>query len=279
MSVLDFYNCYRNLRVDLINSFSILGLDVHEYRNAKDFFAEEPSNRVSEDHEVTVGMNVWGKMQGRIKKKGTQIGTHRYQIDFEKEFGDGRIRLHREMVAYSTVGPSFYGKGSPEGISQALRLAVALEMTDATHAALQKFCDENIGLDCSGFVGNYLRHKGLGPDLGPSSKVSAFAPPAYRVKELSDIRAESVIVWESGSHVAIVDRVDRTMGKMDGTVHAWVAESTGSQRIGGRAGANTDGMQYTKYIFRSVSKQVFKVLRGIRDDGSTSVNSVYVANF
>jgi hypothetical protein len=56
---------------------------------------------------------------------------------------------------------SFYGKGSPEEVQVTLQLAVRYGLIKAE--ALQQYCDNgNIGLDCNGFVGNFLRHVKLG---------------------------------------------------------------------------------------------------------------------
>ena len=50
----------------------------------------------------------------------------------------------------------FIGKGSPEEVQVALQLAVRYGLT--SEANLQQYADDSrIGLDCNGFVGNYLR--------------------------------------------------------------------------------------------------------------------------
>lgn len=54
----------------------------------------------------------------------------------------------------------YVGKGSPEGIQIALQLAASdgpggKALIDPND--MQKYCDEFFGLDCNGFVGNYLR--------------------------------------------------------------------------------------------------------------------------
>ena len=49
---------------------------------------------------------------------------------------------------------AFEGKGSPEDCQVAAQMAVLKGKT--TKANLQKYCDDHMGLDCTGFVGNYL---------------------------------------------------------------------------------------------------------------------------
>ena len=58
----------------------------------------------------------------------------------------------------------FSGKGSPEDVQLTLQLAARCGVVPAT--GLQEYCDERVdahyprlGLDCNGFVGNYLRYR------------------------------------------------------------------------------------------------------------------------
>ena len=61
----------------------------------------------------------------------------------------------REEIRMPAVRP-FWGKGSPEDCQVVLQLALLLNLTTADN--LQRWADENVGLDCNGFVGNYLFH-------------------------------------------------------------------------------------------------------------------------
>jgi hypothetical protein len=69
--------------------------------------------------------------------------------------------VNRQLVTVSSaqeilravVNP-FSGKGSPEDVQVALQLAVKLGVVPA--GRLQMWADANIGLDCNGFVGNYI---------------------------------------------------------------------------------------------------------------------------
>ena len=274
MTVLEFYNAYRNLSVPLVGGPTITGIDIHQYRNGKDYCSKiEDADDISPDHDVNVGMAAWNRLYAKIKKSGERAGKDKYLLKLESPTGFGMIRVALEMADAVRLMACFCGKGHPSHIAQALRLAVYFELLQPTHKAIYDYCQANIGMDCSGFVGNYLRHHGLGPNLGPSSKVSAFAQAPYRISELSAIRAGSVIVWASGSHVAIVHCI-LPQGP-NGTTGAVVCESTGSCLEAGDA--DTDGMNSTNYVFESVGKdKVFKVRRGI---GGRGLNSVYVANY
>jgi hypothetical protein len=74
----------------------------------------------------------------------------------------------------------FFGKGSPEQGQVVLQLVVLLGIK--APAALQAYADENLGLDCNGFVGNYLLHErgqqpwtvldGAGGAVGPNSLIT-----------------------------------------------------------------------------------------------------------
>lgn len=66
---------------------------------------------------------------------------------------------NREAIRMPAVRP-FWGKGSPEDCQVVLQLALLLNF--ATAAGLQAWADDNIGLDCNGFVGNYLFHERIG---------------------------------------------------------------------------------------------------------------------
>ena len=54
------------------------------------------------------------------------------------------------------VNDPFYGKGNPEEVQIVLQLAVRYGLIKADD--LQSYCDSKLGLDCTGFVGNYTRH-------------------------------------------------------------------------------------------------------------------------
>ena len=64
---------------------------------------------------------------------------------------------HSRLELAENVNDPFYGKGSPEEVQVVLQLAVRYGVFP--REKVQIYCDNgNIGLDCNGFVGNYLRH-------------------------------------------------------------------------------------------------------------------------
>ena len=101
-----------------------------------------------------------------------------------------------EDAVWHAVAP-FWGKGSPEDCQIAAQLAVLMKRT--TKERLARYCDQYMGLDCNGFVGNYLfRVRNGNPwnvkakakdkpddDLGPSSSMDKFAAAGHAVKDLA----------------------------------------------------------------------------------------------
>jgi hypothetical protein len=170
-----------------------------------------------------------------------------------------------EFVFASELAKVYIGKGTPEHCAKALRLAEAFGLVSPTYAALQKYCDDYIGLDCNGFVGGYMKKRGC-TVAGPETPAYpyAFMPPNWRLSKLDDIKSESVLVWKTAGHVAIVDRVVGPLyvpPKFDTWVlQCDVCESTGARRNPGNV--HTDGLNYSTYeVHPPGPDQVFKVRR------------------
>src|SRR5262245_10447077 len=92
------------------------------------------------------------RLQVRVYSKG-KIET--------KEFSDYKFTLSDPL--YRVLRLPFGGKGTPEGIQAVLQLAATVgpsgEPALVTPGNFQKYCDDNLGTDCNGFVGNFLRHE------------------------------------------------------------------------------------------------------------------------
>ena len=100
---------------------------------------------------------------------------------------DGKVEARtyrtRDEVGKNFIDP-FYGKGSPEEVQVVLQLAVRFGVL--TPEQLQSYCNNgNIGLDCNGFVGNYIHHikrgfewwdtSSKGGEINASSYIQSFA--------------------------------------------------------------------------------------------------------
>jgi GH25 family lysozyme M1 (1,4-beta-N-acetylmuramidase) len=106
---------------------------------------------------------------------------------------------------------AFGGKGSPEQIQAVLKLAghfktrLGKEWQDkgSLSASLASYYWANMGLDCSGFAGNYARAVG-GTKLEPNTPIPQFAPPQKRRRKLDEILPGDLIIWASGGHIATI---------------------------------------------------------------------------
>ncbi len=281
---------YRNLTVNLISGGAVPGIDVHEYRNAQDVFDKrntdkDPTNdvdNISADHDAGPGWyTAWPALRGKIAKHGTKIGPNRYTLKLPIAAAGAPSPAVPVTLTVNTaeLAQAFTGKATPEVIADVLRLAVAFGLVAGNLGALQSYCDEYIGLDCNGFVGNYLRQEGT-TLVGPTTpaKPNDFLPEARRLTRLDDIRAKSVLCWKTAGHVAIVDFVYGKVlvgPKFDTEVlRCMVCESTGARAVA--KDAHTDGLNYTLYEIHPPDKhKVFKVKRGL---GGSRLNEVYMGN-
>jgi hypothetical protein len=263
---------------------TLMGIDVHEYRNAKDVFNEvnndqDDTNDVDEidaDWDAGPGWkNGWGALGGKIATHGELLGTNRYRLRFPlptKKVPKPEVTAE-EIVNTAELSRAFTGKGTPEICARALRLAEAFGLVAPTVATMQTYCDNYVGLDCNGFVGNYLREKGC-TVVGPETIAYpyAFLPPPSRLSRLEDVKADCVLVWKTAGHVAIIDRTSGI--QFNGVLPVAVCESTGARYV--PTDVHTDGLNYTVYEIHPPGRdQVFKVKRGL---GSSGLNDVYIGN-
>jgi hypothetical protein len=129
--------------------------------------------------------------------------------------------------AANRAGQCFWGKGTPNDVANALRIVDEVASTNPEHAALKPFgailkgedrinkvCQEYIGLDCNGFVGNYAKENRL-PQADPNLVPALWAnlgprgndgKPKWRAK-VGEICPLDVLIWHGGAHIAIIDSV------------------------------------------------------------------------
>ena len=104
---------------------------------------------------------------------------------------------------------AFSGKGSPEQHQACLKIAahypkrLGRDWKDmgSLSASLNTFYFSFMGLDCSGFAGNYAR--AIGTKLEPNSPIPSFAPPNMRRTKVDDILGGDVIIWGK-RHIATI---------------------------------------------------------------------------
>jgi hypothetical protein len=282
---------YRNMTVRLADGLTVGPIDVHEYRNAKaywkthnwaaewnkhpekhddeqvtadDYWAHHKgSKRPDADHDVTAALDKgWPLLAARLKKKSKSRGDTSRVLTVKDP--EGKPYYTEEVEDVTKLYACYNGKGSPEAIAQTLRLANVCGLVEGTRDALQRYCDKYIGLDCNGFVGNYLR--ACGSDFGPSTEPLDFAPAGWRRSKLIDVARRDVLSWTDKSHVAIID--DRDMGvvwvwhdHILTEARVWVCESCGTTTVAGDV--HHDGLNCTRYTLTPTkTPQVFLATRG-----------------
>lgn len=124
------------------------------------------------------------KLRPHLNEKGETVTVRVKSSNGEEE----KTFSSRAEIAPHVAAP-FYGKGSPEDVQIVLQLAVRYGLIGKTQAEIQKYCDEKdnremgkIGLDCNGFVGNFLRHSvgGFTWDQKPGKNESSLASTGIR---------------------------------------------------------------------------------------------------
>lgn len=93
---------------------------------------------------------LWQDLKDHFRKERAKNQLYRLKLRVNSELAE--FQSAAEML-HLAVNP-FWGKGSPEDCQVVLQLAVRLSR--ATKANLQSYCDNHLGTDCNGFVGNYL---------------------------------------------------------------------------------------------------------------------------
>jgi hypothetical protein len=126
------------------------------------------------------------------------------------------------------------GKGAPQDYVLALQWAVISgQIPNPNQAAVQLYCDQNLGIDCSGFATNYLMAAGKLPfshQTSLNSNAASYYRTAKAVNDSKTIRQGDLLVWMAGNkpkeqpgHIMIVNQFPAT-AQAGGTVQ--VVEAT-----------------------------------------------------
>ena len=188
----------------------------------------------------------------------------------------------------------YCGKGSPEWLSFVLHCALQFKLSSP--GQLDAYAADNLGIDCSGFVGNYILHGFLGLDgfygqsskgmtsKGPSSLITQLVPPPY-LKRLDQFAPASTYTLgmiakdghmpagngDTGHVMVTVPNSNKPSPPMLGHVR------TGPQSYTVKVMESRGGgglLPASDYTFVSVDEQsIFKVYRG----GSKSFMRVKVS--
>jgi hypothetical protein len=95
---------------------------------------------------------LYGKVKDHFAKKGATLTVHVKPVLGGIEHSE--FDTWQELWYYARK--PFFGKGSPEEAQITLQLADRFGLVKEHN--VQSYCDKYLGLDCSGFVGNYLVH-------------------------------------------------------------------------------------------------------------------------
>jgi hypothetical protein len=137
---------------------------------------------------------------------------------------------------------AFMGKGSPQDLKDALWLAHRYgfiknpERPRAGALTLQQYCRTYTGLDCNGFVGNYLAQH-------HNTSIEVYGDVANRLTSVEEIQSGTSLVWVPPyggryPHIAIVNSA-----QVEGDVLKWdLVQSSGSGVS--RNGEWVDGLRW-----------------------------------
>jgi hypothetical protein len=131
-------------------------------------------------------------------------------------------KLLRRILHYA-----FEGKGSPEDCQVGAQLAVLQGRT--TRADLQSYCNKNMGLDCNGFVGNYLWYvtgTGSWPGKMPIDNQGSNAEIDDILLNETDPLSDVDLITPSKTYVfGLLDPSNRHIVAKDGAEHAHIVIS------------------------------------------------------
>lgn len=235
MTAHDFVTAYHNIQVPEFEPsvmYSLFGIritpaPVREYVN----FDIEYDNKPSKAERVAFKDSLLSFFKKRSKEKDSGIV-------YEGEF------LH----LYCSVAPiqnfkrkwfmyCFGGKASPKGMASMAQLisywrAWQIHMEGRTNLpSVAELVYRNLGVDCNGFVGQYIRNKFPAADVGPSTVSRHYDNVAkVRRKAPRDLKADDVIVFNE-YHIAVINLVELAT---DRQARVQLSESrSGRERNGG----------------------------------------------
>jgi hypothetical protein len=108
------------------------------------------------------------------------------------------------------------GKGAPHDYELALEWAVrSKKIKNVNQSTLQTFCDEHLGIDCSGFVTNYLIACGTkvySNNMVRNTNAASYYNVANAINDPTKVRQGDILVWMRGNtvmrspgHIAVVE--------------------------------------------------------------------------
>jgi hypothetical protein len=165
----------------------------------------------------------------RVCREGTHLVqlTKYFMMDKDWDPGSEEVRDYNTVTAGSRSDTWFQtnkerirnaamGKGAPQDYVLALEWAVRSgKIRNVTQATIQTYCDEHLGIDCSGFVTNYLiacGKKAYSNQTVRNTGAASYFNPAKTVNDSTNVRQGDLLVWMNGNavkqspgHIAVVE--------------------------------------------------------------------------
>jgi hypothetical protein len=124
---------------------------------------------------------------------------------------DAWFQTNKERIKTAAMG-----KGAPQDYELALQWAVrSNRIPNLSQATLQTWCDDHLGIDCSGFVTNYLVACGkrtYSSNLVRNTGAASYFNASNAVNDAAQVRRGDLLVWMDGNsvktnpgHVAVVE--------------------------------------------------------------------------
>ena len=159
MTARDYMGLYRKLQVPIVDenekATDFAEVDIHSYLlSQRDNAKDKPEHYNIQNSGHGIG-SMESNLHDHFVKKGATL----------KVFVDGQEKTFLSFnEAWYYARKAYFGKASPQEVQITLQLAVRFKLT--TKQDLQTYCDARtddlaqgrIGLDCNGFVGNFIEH-------------------------------------------------------------------------------------------------------------------------
>lgn len=181
---------------------------MRQYRNLQvSVVIEDPVARVSRSGSHLVQLRKYFMMDWT---EGTEERRD-YNAVTRGSRDDAWFQEHKERIRTAAMG-----KGAPQDYVLALEWAVlSHKVATVSQAALQTYCDDHLGIDCSGFVTNYLVACGkrtYSSNTLRNTGAASYYSPASAVNDATQVRQGDLLVWMDGTsvktnpgHIAVVE--------------------------------------------------------------------------
>jgi len=134
-----------------------------------------------------------------------------YQVVTRGSKDDAWFQANKERIRTAAMG-----KGAPHDYELALEWALrSKKISTVSQATLQTYGDDHLGIDCSGFVTNYLvacGKKAYSSNTVRNTSAASYYNAANAINDAGQVRAGNLLVWMDGNsvksnpgHVAVVE--------------------------------------------------------------------------